>query len=145
MTCSDNKSNDTIGVRIMLIDDEKMDQMIYRRVLSRSGYASSVEGFPTAMAALEHLRNPANARPDIIFLDINMPRMDGFEFLDAAISEFGADFTKAIVIMLTTSLNREDKERAAQYDVVKEFVNKPLSSSLLQQLSPYFEEKPSAI
>lgn len=145
MTQSDDQNHSETGARIMLIDDEKMDQMMYRRVLKRSGLASVVDGFPTAMEALEYLRNPANDRPDIIFLDINMPRMDGFQFLDVAISEFGTDFTKAIVIMLTTSLNRADKERAEQYDVVKEFVNKPLSSALLQQLKPYFPGPTAAV
>lgn len=144
MTQSDDQSQHVPGARIMLIDDEKMDQMMYRRVLNRSGYATAVDSFATALDALDYLRDPANTRPDIIFLDINMPRMDGFQFLDAAISEFGADFTKAIVIMLTTSLNRADKERAAQYEVVKEFVNKPLSSSLLKRLSPYFENRSAA-
>lgn len=124
---------------VMLIDDEKMDQMMYKRILSRSGYVDQVRSFPTAMDALDYLRNPDSPRPDLIFLDINMPRMNGFQFLDAAIEEFGTDFTTAIVIMLTTSLDPDDKKRAEKYDVVKEFVNKPLNAAVLEELKVYFD------
>lgn len=123
--------------RLMLIDDERMDQMMYRRVLSRSNLVDEVIGCATAMDALEKLRDPDFVPPDVILLDINMPKMSGFDFLDAATAEFGPDFTAAIVIMLTTSLDPKDIERAKSYSVVKDFVSKPLTDEALGTISHF--------
>lgn len=127
---------ETHGFNVMLIDDEKMDQMIYERVLRRFGKVGWIGCFSTATEALEHLRDPKRVQPDVIFLDINMPRLSGFDFLDLAIAEFGTDFTNLVVFMLTTSLDPKDKERAESYDVVKEFVSKPLTKERLEELMP---------
>ncbi len=56
-----------------------------------------------------------------------MPRMNGFEFLEAAAERFGPQFAKVVVIMLTTSLNPGDRQRAEAFEVVREFLNKPLT------------------
>ena len=72
--------------------------------------------------------------PNLILLDINMPKLDGFEFLDAASKALGADFA-VVVVMLTTSLNPADRDRAKQYAAIKEYLNKPLTVDLLAQIS----------
>lgn len=124
------------GLNIMLIDDEKMDQMIYRRVLKRYNNIAWVGSFTSAMDALDHLRDPSAVRPHFIFLDINMPRHNGFDFLDMAIEEFGEDFVELIVFMLTTSLDPQDQTRAEGYHMIKEFVSKPLTHVLLDEILP---------
>lgn len=110
----------------MLVDDESIDQMIYRRVIKRSGLIDQVECFSYAKDALAYLKSTDRAEIDVIFLDINMPAMNGFEFLDAALEEIGEGFTKVVVIMLTTSMDSRDKNKAACYDVIKDYINKPL-------------------
>ncbi|MEM6826175.1 MAG: response regulator [Pseudomonadota bacterium] len=112
---------------VMVIDDEEVDQMLYRRILTRSGLVENIIPFLYADEALDYLRNGERPAIDVIFLDINIPRMNGFEFLDAAMNEIGPCFADAVVVMITTSLNPRDEERAAQYDVVKKFINKPLT------------------
>ena len=111
----------------MLIDDEPVDHMMYRRIVNRSGLVGDVISFKGADEALEYLRTPDCPEIDVIFLDINMPRMNGFEFLEAATEEMGANFTKMIVVMLTTSLLKADRERASQYKVVRKYITKPLT------------------
>ena len=63
-----------------------------------------------------------------------MPRMNGFEFLDAATAEFGNDFTRVAVIMLTTSISDADRQQAGRYDVVKDYINKPLAMEHLRNI-----------
>ena len=115
---------------LMIIDDNSFDQMMYKRIVSRSDQVWSLIQFTDAQAALEHLSDIAQPKPDLILLDINMPRMDGFEFLDAATTRFGAALCP-IIVMLTTSLHPSDERRARSFDVVREFLNKPLTQEHL--------------
>ncbi len=117
---------------VMLIDDEKIDQMMYERILKRSGMTDSVIGFTYAEDALAYLKSPDNPQVDLILLDINMPRMTGFEFLETASAELGSDLDIVVVIMLTTSLNPRDQERAASFSAVRAYVNKPLEMENLE-------------
>lgn len=112
---------------VMVIDDSKIDQMLYKRIIRRSGLVGTVESFYYAQEALEFLSDPSHTPIDLILLDINMPRMSGLEFLDQATTRFGPRFAGMIVVMLTTSLNPEDKRRASSFDAVKAFYNKPLT------------------
>ena len=119
----------------VLIDDEKIDQMIYERVMERSGIVREVRIFSHAMDALEFLKQPDRPVVDVVFLDINMPRMNGFEFLEAATEEFGPDFAKLVIVMLTTSINPTDHERAVSYSVVKKFIYKPLTEEIVREIA----------
>lgn len=111
----------------MIIDDEVFDQKIYRRTIERSGLVEELLSFYAADHAIEHLSIHHDLIVDAIFLDINMPRMTGFEFLDQAVARFGPKFAKVCIVMLTTSLDPKDMARAREFDVVKDFLNKPLS------------------
>jgi len=111
---------------LMLIDDDLIDQKMYRRMIERSGLVDQLTCFSLAEQALAHLQANPRALPDVILLDINMPRMDGFEFLEAVDRIFGADFT-VVVVMLTTSLDPGDVDRAGRFDVVKKYIDKPLT------------------
>lgn len=127
---------------VLLIDDERVDQMIYRRVLKKSGLVDNITGFEYADEALAHLRQPDCPTYDVIFLDINMPRMNGFEFLDAAFADERAkSYARAVIVMLTTSIEKRDKERAAQYAVVKDFINKPLTVEHVQRVAEILGEQ----
>ena len=111
----------------ILIDDQEIDQRLYQRVLARSGLVGETLTFSFADDALEHLLKYPELDVDVIFLDINMPRMDGFQFLDAAAETLGPDFAKFVIVMLTTSVLPADRDRALAHDVVKEFISKPLT------------------
>ncbi|UWQ78121.1 response regulator [Leisingera sp. S132] len=119
----------------VLIDDEKIDQRQYQRIMNKSGLVEEVLGFTYADEALEHLKANPQLEVDVILLDINMPRMDGFQFLEAASREIGEGFAKSVVVMITTSLNPEDKARAMRFDVVKDFLNKPLTVEHVKQIA----------
>lgn len=111
----------------MCIDDEVIDLKLNERVLARSGEYGEVLNFSMAEDALEHLRANRGKRIDVIFLDINMPRMSGFDFLEAAVKELGRSFAKCVVVMLTTSLHQRDKDRAESIGAIRDYLAKPIT------------------
>lgn len=119
----------------MTIDDEGLDQRLYRRIMERSGLVERVLSFRMAREALDYLKSEDSENIDVIFLDINMPQMNGFEFLERATAELGEGFARCVVIMLTTSLDPRDEARARQFDVVKKYLNKPLTLDDLRHVA----------
>lgn len=113
--------------KALLIDDTDIDQKLYRRILERSEIVDDVTSFSYADEALDFLRAHRSTEIDAIFLDINMPRMNGFEFLEAAVADLGENFAHVVIVMLTTSLNPADRKRAEEFSVVRDFINKPLT------------------
>lgn len=124
----------------MIVDDNAIDQKLYARLATRSGLVGALHGFLMAPDALDFLAQPDRPVIDIILLDINMPRMNGFEFLDAATSRFGPGFVRAAVIMLTTSMSDKDRKRADSYAVVRDYIQKPLEMVHLQEIDTMLRE-----
>jgi len=123
---------------LMVVDDDEIDQELYRRVIQRSGMVERVHSFTMVEDALEFLRNGGTV--DAVLLDVRMPMHDGFDFLEVASAEFGDLFAAAVIVMLTTSLDPRDRERALSYPVVKGFFGKPLDLNQLEQLAELVEE-----
>jgi CheY-like chemotaxis protein len=111
---------------VLLIDDELVDRILYERAINISGRVTTLVCFTNAADALGYLRKTKET-VDVVFLDVNMPKMNGFSFLEAASDEFGKDFAKLVVIMLTMELTPQDFERVNAIDLPTEYINKPLS------------------
>lgn len=120
---------------VMTIDDCSVDQFLYKRIMKRSGIVDNVISFQLAEEALAYLESDECGHIDAILLDINMPRMNGFEFLEKASNELGIRHFNCVVIMLTTSLAPADKARAKEFEVVKAYLNKPLSIEHLELIA----------
>jgi CheY-like chemotaxis protein len=128
--------------RILLIDDDPIANMISTKIISNN-FNFSVLAYANAREALGMLEQWANSAPeiipDLIFLDINMPQMDGWEFLEEfqKMKDYPED--KCQVIMLTSSLDRGDIERSKTYKCVKEFISKPLTAEKIKSLAAHVE------
>jgi CheY-like chemotaxis protein len=92
---------------ILLVDDDRVDSMAVQRAFKELKIRNKLEMVGDGEQALDFLRNPKNTRPCIILLDINMPRMNGIEFLKVAKQD--QDLRRIPVIVLTTSKEEQDK------------------------------------
>jgi CheY-like chemotaxis protein len=112
---------------IMLIDDNPDDNFIHERAIKKINSESIVIVKNSGAEALDHLKTRIPPSSDLIFLDINMPEMNGWEFLDQY-RKLDKDLQSvAIIVMLTTSDNSDDAERAKTLSCVTDFITKPLT------------------
>lgn len=124
--------------RVMLIDDNDIDNLINSRIITAHNFASVVDVKTTTESALEYLRGltaGSSNIPAVIFLDLNMPGMDGFAFLEEF--EKMADFVKTgcKVVVLSSSISPDDINKASTNAYVIKYINKPLSESYLDAIS----------
>jgi len=116
----------------MLVDDDEDDNFFHEREITQNHFANTVVVKDSAKKALEYLKEKKDPTSDLIFLDINMPVMSGWEFLN----EYGQldkeMQSKAIIIMLSTSQNPTDVARSKTWDFVADYVTKPLTKEILE-------------
>jgi len=115
--------------RVLLIDDDKVTNMLHRRVVERSGYALRVEVATDGQAALDILDADMAANrsfPELVFLDINMPGMGGFEFLENYARQIPTPNPQMIIVMLSTSLLQSDHDKINADPNVHSLCEKPL-------------------
>lgn len=118
---------------IMLIDDNRGDNFYHRLIIEEAGIADRIETFEYAEKALAYLQQASARAVELIFLDINMPRMDGFQFLEDY-KKLNNHQRAKVIIMLTTSLNPLDETRARAFPEIKGFRNKPLTEEMLTEI-----------
>ena len=108
--------------KILLIDDDEYMNFYNKIVLNKSGVANEIIDFQSATEALDYLKVKDDI--DLILLDINMPKLDGWGF----IREFKKIKKQNLeIIMLSSSVNKEDKDRSESEKLIKMFLNKPLT------------------
>ncbi|WMN12400.1 response regulator [Marivirga salinae] len=128
---------------VMLIDDNEIDNLINQKMVEAAGLSKYIYTHTGAKSAIEFLKNieqlgddiVSSVLPDIIFLDIDMPLMDGFQFLEEFNKLKDSTREKCKIIMLTSSINPQDVSKSKKYDAVKKYLNKPLSQESLTDLS----------
>lgn len=124
-------------IRFLLIDDDDIISVIHPATIQRAISDSDIEITPSgneAIALIDELIHLEESPPDYIFLDINMPEISGFEFLDL-LTETELDFLKdSKIIMLSSSVNQKDIERAKTYPMIRDFISKPLTVEYIREL-----------
>ncbi len=109
---------------VMLVEDDNVDAMTVKRALKELKVANELTRAVNGEEALEHLRDAANEAPCVIFLDLNMPKMNGIEFLK--IVKADERLRKIPVVVLTTS--KEDQDKAESFKLsVAGYIVKPVN------------------
>lgn len=129
----------------MLVDDNPDDNFFHEREIKKDHLAATVVVKNSGIEALEYLKSKEDVTrlpPDLIFLDINMPGMNGWEFLE----EYGMLDNKfqsdVLIIMLTTSDNPDDEERSRAWRNVTDYITKPLTKEKMKVIVDKFFKLP---
>jgi len=124
--------------KVMIVDDNELDNFINKKLIESEDFASEVMDYTSATDALSYLKKGVaniSLLPQIIFLDIIMPGMDGFAFLDE-FEKLNEDIRKKCkIIMLSTTESFTELNRANQNRYVRKFLNKPLSPAMLKAIN----------
>jgi len=127
---------------VMLIDDNEIDNLINQKMIEASDICDNIFVHSGAKGAIEFLKNIEKLAkgplelylPEVIFLDIDMPLMDGFQFLDEFDKLSDTVKNNCKIIMLTSSLNPQDMSKAKKNKYVLKYLNKPLTQDNLKKI-----------
>jgi CheY-like chemotaxis protein len=111
---------------ILLVDDDAATNFINTLVIKNAGIDATLEVRETAMAALEFLSSGETGTPGLILLDINMPVMSGWDFMEEYEQLPPDQKARFIVVMLSSSMNEDDIEKAEKHEDIAAFLHKPL-------------------
>jgi CheY-like chemotaxis protein len=133
---------------VLLVDDDEPTNFLSKMLVEKSGCTDQVHVAQSGQAALNFLLNLEQKEdachvpcPDLIFLDINMPAMNGWEFLDKYNELDQKHKGKVVMVMLTTSLNPDDRQKADELPEISGFESKPLTAAKLDLiLKKYFPD-----
>jgi CheY-like chemotaxis protein len=135
---------------VLLIDDDEPTNFLSQMIIEQVDCAEEIQIAYSGKQAIDYLTSPGTSasghntypRPDLIFLDINMPAMNGWEFLQQYNGLKKEHQGNIVIIMLTTSLNPDDRLRSNDFPHVSGFENKPLTREKLEALlKKHFPEK----
>jgi len=122
---------------IMCVDDDPITLMLFKKVVQKASFAKEIINAVNGQEAINLINSITNQekKPQLIFLDLNMPVMGGWEFLDLfnASNYFSLNNTK--VIILTSTIDPEDIEKSKSYPNVIEFLSKPITVEMLDYLN----------
>jgi CheY-like chemotaxis protein len=133
------------GKKIMIIDDDSVDRFILRKVLEKITSAEIIE-FNSGVEALEKITGIAESRqkfPELIFLDVNMPVLDGFGFLDALEQLSGSYKTHYHIIFISSNKNEKEKKKVFNYSNVIGYFEKPITEEALLAFKKQLYKKAS--
>jgi len=124
-------------VNLLLVDDDEIDVQGLKRAFAKSRIANPITVARDGIEALEFLRwengRPKLSKPYLILLDLNMPRMNGLEFLEAIRAD--EDLKRSVVFMITTSKAEEDKARAYAQNVAGYIVKQDPANTFMQAVA----------
>jgi len=122
---------------IWLIDDDLLFRICTEVLVKDNDLAKNIELIDGATSAIDELKNitaKGGQMPDAIFVDLNMPEMNGWEFIESVIELDLIDYSKTVIYILSSSLDPRDFARAETYEQLSGFVQKPITPDSLKNI-----------
>lgn len=124
---------------VLLIDDQESFNFMHEKTIEKAEFSHDIKTFESGATALAYLwrlslSNPEKF-PDMIFLDLNMPVMSGWDFLDSIKNLSDSVLKNCKIFILTSSIDNRDIEQSKEYKMVTDFISKPLTEKRLQDIS----------
>jgi len=120
--------------KVFIIDDDQVYQLILKKMMVKVSADVTIETYQNGALALDALAACGDSFPDVVFLDINMPVMDGWQFLEGIAQQYPAMQATTRIYMISTSLDMRDKERALSHAEVKEYIYKPITPEKMREV-----------
>ena len=120
--------------KIAVIDDDEVYQMIISRYIEKSGMFKLAEYYQFPKEALKNYIDIKENLPSVMLLDINMPLMDGWQFLEALQSKYPEVYDHTKIYIVTSSIAFSDKERFDNFPGLAGFLSKPLNVDKLKEI-----------
>jgi CheY-like chemotaxis protein len=130
-------------LKTSIVDDDRIYIFGLSKLIEMNDFCQELQVFNNGKEALDNFLQDieaGNELPEVILLDINMPVMDGWEFLDEYVKVKHKIKNKVKIYMVSSSVNLSDIDRAKTYDDIVDYVTKPIKSSDLQKISNDFFE-----
>ncbi|MBP6183242.1 response regulator [Flavobacterium sp.] len=124
---------------ILCVDDDPITLMLCKMVITKALFSNEIVTAKNGEEALKYFdtlkkSNSNNSKPQLIFLDLNMPVMGGWEFLDSFNTTEYSDYHNTKIIILSSTIDPEDLEKSKKYPMVIDFLSKPISKEMLEYL-----------
>jgi len=131
--------------RILYIEDDPVTAMLFKMIIRKNEFSESVDVCEDGMKALEYFENLKVTKeepPQVLFLDLNMPVLTGWEFLDIFKTKFVEDFPNLKILVVSSSVDPNDLQLANKNPMVMSFLSKPIDKIKLNSLkfSPEFKQ-----
>ncbi len=134
-----------MALSIMIVDNDQVNSFVLKNIITRNYSEAEIALYPDGADALEQLRSlniAGDAFPDVILLDIYMPIVSGFEFLERYVKDYAHKASN--IFVMSNSLSKEDQQRANMYSVVRGFITKPLIYNNIQFIIETYVEGSSS-
>lgn len=118
--------------RVLLVDDDDAVNFYHKIILEEEGIAKWIDVKDTSEQALDWLKH--HRLPDLIVLDLNMPKMDGWAFIQEYRKLPKKSQSRCIIIIVSSSANPDDRQRAKETEEVSAFYSKPLTPEIVQEI-----------
>ena len=119
---------------IAVVDDDEIYRIIIKKMISISGLFEADHVFNDPQKALLSFKEEG-IKPDVILLDVNMPTIDGWEFLDDLKANCPEVYNNCDIYIVTSSIYSKDQEKALSYKEVRGFISKPMSQEILKKVA----------
>ncbi len=122
---------------LFILDDDFITTHLMGEIIKEISFVENFHIEHNGWQALEYLQtvSSTNTFPDVLLIDLKMPEMDGFEFVEHYEQQFFTSYTESSLVVITSSISEKDKQRAIAYKSVSRFLLKPFSGKALEDIA----------